>query len=72
MLQYGAPEYFEVMWKKKRQKKERKNKEKKKDSLWVSPCGNSLKAMISFHILKFTSNENRDTEDVRSRNTVLI
>ena len=30
MLQYGAPEYFKVMWKKKRQKKERKNKGKKK------------------------------------------
>ena len=36
MMQYGAPEYFEVIWKKKRQKIERKNKGKK-DSLWVSP-----------------------------------
>lgn len=33
MLQYGAPEYFEVMWKKKRQKKERKNKGKKRLTL---------------------------------------
>ena len=31
MLQYGAPEYFEVIWKKSAQKKG-----KKKDSLWVS------------------------------------
>lgn len=36
MLQYGAPEYFEVIWKKKRQKKEKKNKGRK-DSRWVSP-----------------------------------
>ena len=53
-------------------KKREKKQGEKKGSLWVSPCGNSLKAMISFHILKFTSNENRDTQDVRSRNTVLI
>lgn len=33
MLQYGAPEYFEVIGKKKRQKKERKNKGKKRLTL---------------------------------------
>lgn len=36
MLQYGAPKYFEVIWKKKRQKKRKKTREKE-DSLWVSP-----------------------------------
>ena len=35
MLQYGAPKYFEVIWKKKRQKKGKKTREKE-DSLWVS------------------------------------
>lgn len=37
MLQYGAPEYFEVIWKKKRQKKKREKRREKKDSLWVTP-----------------------------------
>ena len=55
MLQYGAPEYFEVIWK----KKEKKNKGKKTHAGFHPgfkhfSCGNSLKAMISFHILKFT------------------
>ena len=36
LMQYGAPEYFKVIWKKKGLKKERENKGKK-DSLWVSP-----------------------------------
>ena len=65
MLQYGAPEYFDYLkykksGKKKRPKKERKNKGKKKTHSGFHPgfkhfsCGNSLKAMISFQILKFT------------------
>ena len=58
MLQYGAPKYFEVIWKKERQKKREKTREKKTHSGFHTgfkhlSCGNSLKAMISFHILKF-------------------
>lgn len=33
MLQYGAPKYFEVIWKKKRQKKRKKNKGKRRLTL---------------------------------------
>lgn len=33
MLQYGAPEYFEVIWKKKRQKKREKKEGKKRLTL---------------------------------------
>lgn len=60
MLQYGAPEYFEVIWKKKRQKKKREKRREKKTHSGLHPgfkhfsCGNSLKAMMSFLILKFT------------------
>ena len=59
MLQYGAPKYFEVIWKKKRQKKRKKQGKKKTHSGFHTgfkhfSCGNSLKAMISFLILKFT------------------
>lgn len=60
MLQYGAPEYFEVIGKKKAPKKREKKQGKKKTHSEFHPgfkhfsCDNSLKAMISFHILKFT------------------
>lgn len=59
MLQYGAPEYFEVIWQKSAKKKRKKTREEKTHAGFHPgfkhfSCGNSLKAMISFHILKFT------------------
>lgn len=54
----GTLKYFEVMWKEKAPKKEKKTREKKTLSGFHPghfSSGNSLKAMISFHVLKFTS-----------------